>query len=296
MIEVNFKDRVPTHAGRVKLTPVNGQPDHFTMERADEPTEAGTPIDKAAFDSIIKSRLTGRFYMPTANPIKATRRTVTTNPIPTASWVESNGYKDATSGGYFIEGNSVMNDNSGTSKAFDGDSSTYWDTGYTGGAQVVITFSTPIVIKKIKLRISHGGALDNFSFTLAASNDKTNWTTLYSGTSKPTTLTEFTLTTTGEYKYYRLLTNNSGASIQTYIYDFSISEYEIFDYSLDYAVNAFPTSWTVGQRVTVEIPSNVSTMGLTSNTLNGVQVNTILQPKRRYELIYNGSRFDAKEV
>lgn len=296
MIEVDFKDRVPTHAGRVRMTPVDGQPDLFIMERADEPTETGTPIDKATFDSIIKSRLTGRFYIPTANPIKATSRTITANPMPTASWVESNGYKDATSGGYLIEGNSVMNSSTGTSKAFDGDDSTYWDTGYTGGAQVVITFSTPIVIKKIKLRISHGGALDNFTFTFAASNDKSNWTTLYNGTSKPTTLTEFTLTTTGEYKYYRLLTNNGGASIQTYVYNFSISEYEIFDYSLDYAINTFPTSWTVGQRVTVEIPNNVSAIGLTSNTLNGVHINTILLSGRKYELRYNGSTFDAKEV
>lgn len=296
MEEKNIVDRVPTYPGRVKLTPVSGAPDLFTIERADEPTNEGTPIDKATLDSIIQSRLTGRFYVPTANPIKATSRTIKANPIPTGSWVESNGYKDATSGGYLIEGNSIMNSETSTSKAFDGNTNTYWDTGYTGGAQVVITFSTPIVIKKIKLRISHGSAIANFSITISASNDKSNWTTLYSGASIPTILTEFTLTATGEYKYYRLLTNNGGASVQTYVYDLSISEYEIFDYSLDYVVSIFPISWTAGQRVTVEIPINVSTMGLTSNTLNGVPVNTILQPSRRYELTYNGTAFDAKGV
>ena len=129
-----------------------------------------------------------------------------------------------------------------------------------------------------------------------ASNDKTNWETLYSGSSVPTTLTEFTLTTTGEYKYYKLLTNNGGQSVQTLVYDFSISEYEIFDYSVDYVADVFPTSWTTGQRVMIEIPDNVSIMGLTSNTLNGVTVNTILRPTRRYELRYNGTSFDAKEV
>lgn len=296
MIEVDFEDRVPTHAGRIILTPVSGQTDTFDMVRADNPTVTGTPIDKATFDSITQSRLTGRFYVPTANPIKATSRTIKANPIPSASWVESNGYKDAISGGYLVEGNSVMNSNTGTSKAFDGNSSTYWDTGYTGGAQVVITFSTPLVLKKIKLRITHGSAVANFSFTISASNNKSNWTTLYSGTSVPTTLTEFTLTTTGEYKYYRLLTNNGEQSVQTFVYDFSISEYEVFDYSLGYVIDIFPISWTVGQRVTVEIPNNVSTIGLTSNTLNGVPVNTILQPARRYELTYNGTAFNAKEV
>ena len=296
MKEIDFKDRVPTYPGRIKLLPVEGQPNVFTMERVDDPKVVGTPINKAAFDSIIQSRLTGRFYVPAANPIKATSRTVKANPIPAASWVETNGYKDATSGGYLIEGNSVTNSSTGTSKAFDGDSSTYWSTGYTGGAQVVITFSTPLVLKKIKLRISHGSEITNFSFTISASNNKSNWIELYSGSSIPTTLTEFTLTTTGEYKYYRFLTNNGGASVQTFVYDFSISEYEVFNYSVDYVVNTFPTSWTVGQRATIEVPNNVSTIGLTSNTLNGVPVNTILQPSRRYELRYTGSAFTVKEV
>ena len=50
MIEV--KDRIPTHPGRIQLTPVDGQTNTFDMTRADDPTEAGTPINKALFDSI----------------------------------------------------------------------------------------------------------------------------------------------------------------------------------------------------------------------------------------------------
>ena len=50
MIEV--VDRVPAHPGRVKLIPVPGQPDTYDMVRADEPIVAGTPINKALFDSI----------------------------------------------------------------------------------------------------------------------------------------------------------------------------------------------------------------------------------------------------
>ena len=296
MIEQNIVDRVPKYPGRVKLTPVEGQADKFVMERADEPTNPGTPIDKATLDSIIKSRLTGRYYVPVASPVKTTSRTVRANPLPTSSWVETNGYKDASSGGYLIEGNLVVNNNAGTSKAFDGNTATYWDAGYNVGAQIVITFSSPIVLKKIKLLISQGSAATNFTFTFAGSNNKTTWTTLYSGTSVPTTLTEFALTTTGEYKYYKLLTNNGGASVQTFVYELSVSEYEVPGFSLDYVENAFPLSFTVGQRAMLEIPSNVSTIGLISNTLNGVTVNTILQPSRRYELVYNGASFDAKEV
>ena len=50
MIEVF--DRVPTLPGRVKLTKEDGTEEYVTWERADEPTETGTPINKALFDSI----------------------------------------------------------------------------------------------------------------------------------------------------------------------------------------------------------------------------------------------------
>lgn len=42
-----MNDRVPTHPGRVKLTPVSGN--IYDLERADEPTVAGTPLNKATF-------------------------------------------------------------------------------------------------------------------------------------------------------------------------------------------------------------------------------------------------------
>lgn len=40
-----MKDRVPTHPGRVKLTPVSGY--IYDMQMADEPSEYGTPLNKA---------------------------------------------------------------------------------------------------------------------------------------------------------------------------------------------------------------------------------------------------------
>lgn len=41
-----MKDRIPTYAGRVKLMPVSNQPNTYDMERADEPIQEGTPINK----------------------------------------------------------------------------------------------------------------------------------------------------------------------------------------------------------------------------------------------------------
>lgn len=48
----NIKNRVPTYPGRVKLLPVAGQADTYTMTRADEPTEPGTAVNKALLDAI----------------------------------------------------------------------------------------------------------------------------------------------------------------------------------------------------------------------------------------------------
>lgn len=43
-------DRVPTYPGRVTLSPVAGQANTYDMVRADQPTEAGTPLNKALLD------------------------------------------------------------------------------------------------------------------------------------------------------------------------------------------------------------------------------------------------------
>lgn len=42
-----MKDRVPMHPGRVRLTPVPGQADTYDLVRADQPTQEGTPLNKA---------------------------------------------------------------------------------------------------------------------------------------------------------------------------------------------------------------------------------------------------------
>lgn len=43
-----MKDRVSTYPGRVQLTPVSGQANVYNLVRADQPTEPGTPLNKAS--------------------------------------------------------------------------------------------------------------------------------------------------------------------------------------------------------------------------------------------------------
>lgn len=49
-LKTNVLDRVSAYPGRVKLTPVSGQDNTYDMVRADQPTQEGTPINKALFD------------------------------------------------------------------------------------------------------------------------------------------------------------------------------------------------------------------------------------------------------
>ena len=43
-----MQDRVPLYPGRVTLTPVSGQVNTFDLTRADQPTQEGTPLNKAS--------------------------------------------------------------------------------------------------------------------------------------------------------------------------------------------------------------------------------------------------------
>ena len=51
---IKWVDRVATHPGRVQLTPVVGQTNIYDMERADEPTVAGTPINAANLNAMLQ--------------------------------------------------------------------------------------------------------------------------------------------------------------------------------------------------------------------------------------------------
>ena len=52
---IKWVDRVATHPGRVQLTPVQGQTNIYDMERADEPTVAGTPVNAANLNAMQKN-------------------------------------------------------------------------------------------------------------------------------------------------------------------------------------------------------------------------------------------------
>lgn len=291
MLEKNIVDRVPTYPGRIILTPVEGMPDTFTMARADEPTVEGTPLDKATFDSIIQSRLTGRFYVPTFSRLTANVTTVNSNPIPSSGWV-TNGATEATNGQYRTTA-SESQDN--PAEAFDGTWSTSsgWRPSHDDDEPwIALDLGSPIVLKSVKMYfVSDAWAT---TCTLAGSNNGTSWTNIATiDRPKENGAMVWTFDNTVSYQHYRLTFDNTGVEL----YGWELTQYTITTYKNEFTVNDnWATEWTVGQLALISIPSNVTTLGVVSNTINGISVNTILQPSRRYELRYTGTAFVAKEV
>lgn len=295
MIEKDIRDRVPTFPNRVKLTAVPGVADTYTMSRADEPTEEGTPINRALFQSIIQSRLTGRYYEPTiSRAADASRSGLTVSPIPTSGWVyETDNQLIATNGAYRVEASSDQNTSADRAAAVF--TSSGWQS--VGGLEswIEIYHSQALRVKKIVFTVE----MQNSRLTQMEIQGSTNGTT-WQGLGTYTTITtdtamEYTLTNVGDYNYYRLVFTSDGSNRIT-VKSFRYSLYDVSIYTNSYALSNMPAQWTKGQRLLILTPVTVNTLAVTNNTLNGVTINTILQNNRRYELRYNGSAFDVKEV
>jgi hypothetical protein len=295
MIEKNIVDRVPTYAGRIKLTPVSGQPDTFTMERADEPTVEGTPLDKATLDSIIQSRLTGRFYDVVATrAVLSNQAGITINPIPISGWIMGENANEYSSGGYKATASSSYSMGE-IPYAFDGSNSNDWASGEGSTEWLQLEFPAQVKINKMQLSLGMSVSSASMTTTVQGSNNGTSWSNLYSTTDISKSVVEHTLTNPDYYKYYRLLFDPSTSS-RARVYLWNVTHYDIVSFINDYASDYFPLKWDKGQVVTIQCQGDINNFGVTANTLNGVPVNTILQPSMRYELTYNGTAFDAKGV
>lgn len=295
MKEVNFRDRVPTNPGRIVLTPVTGQPNTFDMTRADNPTEEGTPIDKATYNSIILSRLTGRYYPCTATFSALSTTTITRNPVPITGWAVSNITKATNGTDYTIEASSSINSEYSVEKALDGKYDTQWGSLDGINHSFIIQMPVAIKIKKFKLQLGITGSTSGNTVTLQGSNNKSTWDTVHTITSYPFNApTEYTVSTPGVYEYYRLYFTRPTSS-RVYINEFEITDCEVSVYTANYVSNEMPAIWEIGQRVTIETTA-APKHSILANSFNGVNVTTVLQPLKRYELRYTGAEFVAKEV
>lgn len=302
MIEKEILDRVPLNPGRITLTPVDGMENTFDMARADNPSVEGTPINKAMLDSIIQSRLTGRYYELEVASVESSVMTgITTNPIPTSGWVVASKTK-ATNGQYIIDAYDSKGESNTPEKATDGNSTTYWSAdvsyGTTPEKQWSIHSETPIRVNKVKINMAMVSVMSgrfkirgntNYGYSR---RDLTDWISF----SNTDGLKEYTIKTPDFYKGYALTFEDfDGGNVA--LYEFQISNYDMTTYKNHFVLSkGIPSTWTIGQRIMVKVPDSATTAGAVENTLNGIKINTVLQASKRYELIYNGSTFDGKEV
>ena len=295
MKEVNFLDRVPTYPGRVVLTPVPGQANTFDMERADAPVVAGTPLDKATFNSIVHSRLTGRYYEPVVARAQFGAAIVATaNFVPASGWT-NNSFSRSTSGAFIVTANA--DGGNYPSYVFDNNNDTYWQ-GAEGLAEhwLILELPEATAITRVSVKIGVDSPTVTPTIRVQGSNNKSSWENLGTIPRTQTFVEQYELTNPGEYKYYRLHLSYAYNNIP-YIYTFGVAQYEVKEYANAFTLlDEVPAVWEEGQRITVQIPSETNTFGVVQNSLNGIKVNTILQPDRRYELRYDGSAFVAKEV
>lgn len=296
MKEVNFKDRVPQKPGQITLTPVAGAENTYVMERADEPIEEGTPLDKATFNSIIHSRLTGRYYPCTVTP-SVYQSTPLDGVLPTAGgWAVDSTGKIATKSVFRLEASSISVSDYSIEKAVDGKDDTSWSS--ADGTLHTFTIELPYQIKATTLRASIGRASSStFKWQLRGSNDKKTWVNL-TAENDFTSEINITIPNPGEYVFYQMrfvLGSYTSGQSRAYIKEIALGGLTVNLYKNHITADGLPASWTEGQRVTIQMPV-LSSYVTSVNTFMGINCNTILQSDKRYELRYNGKTFDAKEV
>ena len=218
-------------------------------------------------DYLKDGQLVGKYFTPTS--VLETREgttQITTNPLPIA-WSLPTGAGETisyyTSGSYKIEASqNSANKYTGLRYAFDGIDTTAFLT-ETSAPEIFVIVSLPsaINVSKIKYHIECE-TLTGVYFEGSTTGSNGTWTTLLSDTSGPTIeLTEKTLTSTGNYQYYRLRLTKPSSMVEVYLYELMISSYSIPVQINKLTLEGIPTPLDVNQRIMIKTPdfSNTAT-------------------------------------
>ena len=83
-----MKDRVPTQPNRVKITHADGSTEYVTWERADEPNQTGTPLNKA---TLFTDAMSTRFGLSDGTPAQGFEMLVKewSVSVPSTGWSTS---------------------------------------------------------------------------------------------------------------------------------------------------------------------------------------------------------------
>ena len=211
-------------------------------------------------------------------------------------WTVDSTGKIATKTSFRLEASSISVSDYSIEKAVDGKDETSWSS--ADGTLHTFTIELPYQIKATTLRASLGRAgSSTFKWQLRGSNDKTTWANLTSETDFTSEI-NITIPNPGEYVYYQMrfvLGAYSSGQSRAYIKEITLGGLSVNLYKNNITAEGMPSYWTEGQRVTIQMPA-LTSYATSVNNFMGINCNTILQANKRYELRYNGSKFDAKEV
>lgn len=290
---IDVKDRVPVKPGRVKFIFDDGTVKYATMERADEAVENGTPINKALFNSIKSGNdLVQKFNVPSAenssteNFLKLdniiTKYEVGMRVLLKLEQVYSQRFTQSILPKFSSQnekGYTITGPSNNSYVVVDDDDSTYCEG--KSNLENTITITSPIPIKPEKIRVRYKGAYNSITLitkiTLTGVNVKGETVPLFEEETESASIIDkiIDITTTEFLTSISFkISKSSGGSTSTtvYFYEFDIVQGECG--KINPALNSY----------------------LNINNLGNVLIDTPLALDKKYELVYDGTMFIAKEV
>lgn len=289
MIEV--KDRVPSQVltnGAIRYEEFDAEGNSLGykyIKRADEPTEAGTPINKILFKNTQAYIQSVDRYIEPLLKASTEQTSIYYEDIIPKTWT--------TDGNYLVNGDiKITASNGGTAVAptniFDGNDNTNINTSKTY-YNVIIDFVTPQLIRKFSVIHSN----KSHKLTVSGSNDNSNWTTLagpgYNYDGKHDSI--ISIEDSNMYRYYKFSWTCSSV-VNVTIYEIKVLEYEKASQVLEisYPLDAYDAN----KIIKLKTPSNISTASkpyININNLGEKIISDNLKPNRLYALVYNGSNY-----
>lgn len=313
---IDVKDRVPTKAGRTKITKDDGSIEYVTIERADEPVEPGTPINKALFNSIKEDIFNVNSYLiPSVEKVVKRSESVSDSELVASStddydsstqYDSINGYFSTLNTGltptakiYSLNGGKVgYKSDSGLSDYFSTSantvkllqmlqrstySSNYWlylygDAALEYDLKSVCTFNCSIYLNTVGSGLGKSDVL-KFEY----SNDGISWT------SQNISSKETTVNITARYIRYSRAKTYSTSLALAYMYITNISSTKII-YTNKFTIDEFDEI-KLNQKIKLAIPNDLDMIiNVEDNTLNDLPIEDILQPDTRYDLFFDGEK------
>lgn len=282
----NIKDRVPVNvlsndAIRYGIYDEQGNLVRYEyIKREDEPTEEGTPINKALFNNFQGDLYTQDRYNQPQVTYEPTRYGLVQKDIIPKIWSRKTDTEYIANDGTILTSSTPRTAERAVINACDGNTSSAFVVN-TKTAWLKIKFNNAVKATKMKTFIcdDSGNASYLSSVIIQGSNDDTTWDNLYTITSEQKSLIESVLNNPKEYIYYRLnITSTVPTNWNIQVIEWQISEYEGYDYSYVNNLSLPLTSYEVGKIVNIEGSSYIGTQEFTKTgnifPTSGWNVNT----------------------